>query len=95
MAECKGMGEEAIQHCRSYALEAKRKMGELLLKTERHPPEPDKRDRSPADTELPPTLAELPKEEFEAVRTGKKENPSGKNQKVFETREKVGAAVGM
>lgn len=29
-AKRKGMGEAAIQHCRSYALEAERKMGEML-----------------------------------------------------------------
>lgn len=29
-AKRKGMGEEAIQYCRSYALEAERKMGEML-----------------------------------------------------------------
>lgn len=34
-ARRKGMGEEAILHCRSYALEAERKMGEMLLATER------------------------------------------------------------
>jgi len=32
-AKRKGMGEEAIQYCRSYALEAERKMGEMLKKT--------------------------------------------------------------
>jgi len=32
-AKRKGMGEEAIQYCRSYALEAERKMGEMLRKT--------------------------------------------------------------
>ena len=31
----KGMGEQAIQHRRSYSLEAERKMGEILLATER------------------------------------------------------------
>ena len=31
----KNMGEAAIQHCRSYALEAERKMGEMLAATER------------------------------------------------------------
>jgi hypothetical protein len=30
-ARRKGMGEEAISHCRRYALEAERKMGEMLL----------------------------------------------------------------
>jgi N6-adenosine-specific RNA methylase IME4 len=34
-AKRKGMGGEAIQYARSYALEAERKMGELLKKTER------------------------------------------------------------
>jgi len=33
-ARRKGMGEEAIQLCRSYALEAERKMGEMLLATD-------------------------------------------------------------
>ena len=32
-AKRKGMGEEAIQYCRSYALEAERKMGEMLAAT--------------------------------------------------------------
>ena len=31
----KNLGEEAIQHCRSYAFDAERKMGELLRATER------------------------------------------------------------
>jgi N6-adenosine-specific RNA methylase IME4 len=34
-AKRKGMGEEAIQYCRSYALEAERRMGEILRQTER------------------------------------------------------------
>lgn len=34
-ARRKNMGEEAISHCRSYALEAERKMGEMLVSTER------------------------------------------------------------
>jgi hypothetical protein len=33
--EHSGMGEEAIKYCRSYALEAERKMGEMLRETER------------------------------------------------------------
>jgi putative hemolysin len=36
-AKRKGMGEEAIQYCRGYALEAERKMGEMLEETERNP----------------------------------------------------------
>jgi ParB family chromosome partitioning protein len=34
-AKRKNMGEDAIGHCRSYALEAERKMGEMLRQTER------------------------------------------------------------
>jgi len=34
-AKRKGMGEEAVQYCRGYALEAERRMGELLAETER------------------------------------------------------------
>jgi len=34
-AKQKGMGREAIQHCRSYELRAERRMGECLLETER------------------------------------------------------------
>lgn len=34
-AQRKGMGEAAIQHCRSYAMEAERKMGQMLAQTER------------------------------------------------------------
>lgn len=34
-AKRKNMGEDAILHCRSYALEAERKMGQMLAETER------------------------------------------------------------
>ncbi len=34
-AKRKNMGEKAILHCRSYALEAERKIGEMLLSTQR------------------------------------------------------------
>ena len=34
-AKRKGMGEEAIRYARSYALEAERKMGQMLAETER------------------------------------------------------------
>lgn len=36
-AKRKGLGEEAIHYARSYALEAERKMGQLLAETERNP----------------------------------------------------------
>jgi hypothetical protein len=58
------MGEKANRHYRSYALEAERKMGEILAKTERargtdkagHP-KTDADRASPSDP--PPTLAKL------------------------------------
>jgi len=59
-AKRKNMGEEAIQHCRSYALEAERKMGQMLKETERAKGElkrgPVVTTRNHGD---PPTLATL------------------------------------
>ena len=55
-------GEEAIQHCRTYAYEAERRMGELLRDTERAK---GAKGIGPAiavtgcDRNDPPTLAEL------------------------------------
>ena len=61
-ARRKGMGEEAIQHCRSYALEAERRMGEMLLETERARPAVGSKvignERIPMKDDRP-TLAEL------------------------------------
>jgi len=60
----KGLGKEAEQHCRSYALEAERKMGELLAATERAKGT-DKAGRPKIDgnralpSNPPPTLAEI------------------------------------
>ena len=34
-AKRKKMGEDAVQHCRGYALEAERKMGQMLAKSEK------------------------------------------------------------
>ena len=34
-ARRKNLGEKAVQHCRSYALEAERRLGQLLLQTDR------------------------------------------------------------
>jgi ParB family chromosome partitioning protein len=60
-AKRKGMGEEAILYCRSYALEAERKMGQVLMQTERAK---GKLKRGPVVTarnhgEQTPTLASL------------------------------------
>lgn len=86
-AKRKGMGEEAIRYAKSYALEAERKMGEMLRETERAKPGPEKKDRSPYVTD-PPTLASLgltkresaeaqrlasmPQEKFQQVKAGEK-----------------------
>jgi len=57
------MGEEAIQYARSYALEAERRMGEMLRETERAKGGGDRKSdhRLPTVTGDPdaPTLAEL------------------------------------
>lgn len=69
-AKRKGMGEAAIAHCRSYALEAERKMGEMLAVTERANAARDKSKKAELLDVIPlPTLAELglsPRESAEA-----------------------------
>lgn len=50
-ARRKDMGEEAILHCRSYALDAERRMGELLRESVRDRGRPTRRE-----TEKPTTL---------------------------------------
>ena len=58
-ARRKGLGEEAVQYARSYALDAERRMGELLLETDRakggNPNLPTSNGMLPVE----PTLAEL------------------------------------
>jgi len=91
-AKRKGMGEAAIQHCRSYALEAERKMGEMLKVTDRAQGKRTdlvtKRDQVndiPTLADLGLTkkesseaqmLADLPSNVFEEIRIGKKTNLS-------------------
>ena len=58
-AKHKGLGNAAIQHCRSYALEAERKMGEMLEATERANAARDKKKAESPDVTPPPTLADL------------------------------------
>lgn len=65
-ARRKGMGEAAIAQCRSYALEAERRMGELLAETERAKgtagagrPEKGSHRMLPPKPESAPTLAAL------------------------------------
>ena len=87
-AKRKGMGDEAIKYAKSYALEAERKMGEMLRETERAkgvlkvgPQLPNVTTGQPTLAELGLTkresaeaqkLASLPDKEFEAVKEGKK-----------------------
>jgi N6-adenosine-specific RNA methylase IME4 len=87
-AKRKGLGEEAIRYARSYALEAERKMGEMLVETERaqgrrtdlvdgH----DQVDETPTLAELNLSkdessraqfMAGLPREMFDEIKSGEK-----------------------
>ena len=64
-AKRKGIGEEAVNHCKMYALEAEKKMGTMLKETERvkNRPGPGRGKAGaqalPALINSPPTLAEL------------------------------------
>jgi hypothetical protein len=62
-ARRKNLGEKAVQHCRSYALEAERRLGQLLLQTDRAKGgQPHQKSyKSTGNTTLPvePTLANL------------------------------------
>ncbi len=103
-AKRKGMGEGAIQHCRSYAMEAERKMGQMLKATKRaiNRPGPGRGKAGatalPAFADAPPTLAEiglskresaaaqmlaeLPEDEFDKIKAGKKtRSKAGKERK--------------
>lgn len=59
-AKRKGLGEEAIRYARSYALEAERKMGGMLRRTElQHGARGIGKSGVPASNSTPPSLAEL------------------------------------
>ncbi|MBM3840909.1 MAG: hypothetical protein FJ398_23735 [Verrucomicrobia bacterium] len=95
-AKRKDMGEEAIQHCRSYALEAERKMGQMLRETERANAARDKK-KAECPQGIPPTLkelglspkesaeaqllAELPADDFEEIKAGKKTRAKAKKER--------------
>ena len=66
-AKRKGMGDQAIQYARSYALEAERRMGQLLKETDRADGGDATRARLHNVTEHPPTLAELGLDKRESV----------------------------
>jgi len=103
-AKRKGMGEAAIQHCRSYALEAERKMGEMLKVTDRAQGKRTdlvtKRDQVndiPTLADLGLTkkesseaqmLADLPSNVFEEIRIGKKTKSKAKKEKNIQVRKK-------
>lgn len=96
-ARRKGRGEEAIQYCRSYALEAERKMGQMLLSGKeegtvrtrgRHPKttQPEVLEigeiglthKESAEAQM---LAELPAEDFEKIKAGKKTKAKAKKER--------------
>lgn len=58
-AERRDMGKEAIQHCRSYALEAERRMGQILKQTERNKGAKGQGKVGCTDGQGTPTLKEL------------------------------------
>lgn len=59
-ARRKGLGEEAVRYARGYALDAERKMGEMLIETERDKGGRPTENRSPRVTGLSqPTLSDL------------------------------------
>lgn len=87
-AKRKGMGEEAILYCRSYALEAERKMGEMLRAAEKNAGAKGIGKSAVPTGNRTPTLAELglskresaeaqmlaalPADDFEDLKAGKK-----------------------
>jgi len=122
-AKRKGMGKEAIKYANSYALEAERKMGQLLEETERAkggnpnlltsnvtlPVEPSLDGNTLSPSTRPLTLAEmgltkresaeaqslakLPQETFETVKTGEKTRTKvfkeARHQKIIEKRAEI------
>lgn len=106
-AERKGMGEEAIKHCRSYALEAERKMGEMLKETERQKPGEYQRSLvatvAPSLSDLGLTkrdsseaqlLANVPREDFDKILSGEKTKADIKREAAREKqKERVKTAV--
>jgi hypothetical protein len=97
------MGEEAIQYARSYALEAERKMGELLAQTELQHGARGIGKSGVTPSNSTPTLAELgvsrresaqaqelaeiPLETFEAIKVGKKTRTQAHRDKKEQKRE--------
>ena len=84
----KGLGDAAIQHARFYALEAERRMGELLADSERQGPGQYQTKQRSSDITVAPSLADLgltknesaraqmlasvPRDTFEEVKSGDK-----------------------
>lgn len=85
-AKRQSLGQEAIDYAHDIKIEALSQLGRMLKATPRHPPGPDKTDRSQNGTDLPPMLsdlgldkktssiaqklASLPPEQFEHVKAG-------------------------
>ena len=95
-AQRKGLGDEAVQYAKSYAVRAERKMGEMLQATARQRPGEYQQDQRLHPVTIAPTLADLgitkresadaqflatlPEEEFEKVATGEKTIPAAKRE---------------
>lgn len=94
-AKRKGMGEEAVNYARSYAFEAERKMGEMLIETERAPgkrtdlvttgdqvEKPTLKDLglTKKESSKAQKLAAIPVETFEKVVSGEKSRTAALNE---------------
>jgi len=96
-AKRKGMGEEAILHCRSYALEAERVMGQLLIagkadgtvRTRGRRPKTTHREvleiqeigLSHKESAEAQMLAEIPVEDFDRIKSGNKTKAKAKKER--------------
>jgi len=104
-AKRKGMGEEAILYCSGYALEAERKMGQMLRETQRAKGGNPKLLTGTSRLPVEPTLSEigitknesakaqelaaLPRDTFDQVKAGKKTRSKAKREIKAETDRKV------
>ena len=59
LCNVKRVGASVFNKAVVYKIRAERRLGEILKGTEKHPPGPDKKDRSLSGTDLPPTLSDL------------------------------------
>lgn len=87
-AKRKGMGEEAIQYCRSYAKRAEIKMGEMLAQTERA--QGKRTDLVTSSDQVNPTLTDLGLTKRESAEAQMLASlPSEKQENIIEGRQSI------